>query len=276
MRSIAIARLLTPTSPLLHRAGSDAQQLSHVIDSEGATSATARISMATGRLTVRGGASALMDGDFTYDPELEPQFAYAVRDGRGELRVEQPSRRGLFLHKAHNDWDLRFSNEIPLALGVSLASSSSRFDAEPLNLTALDIESASGGCGIRLGGPKPELREVQARVVSGDLRLRMNGEYGQPMSIIVSTVSGDLEVDLSGVWHASVNVSVRVTSGDISLRVPSNVAVQVRVRSKSGDVRASGLERTGKGLANSLVGVAAVGLDIDVETVSGDIRVDGH
>jgi hypothetical protein len=276
MRSIAFARLLTAAGPAALFGSGDTQQLSHTIEANGATSARAGISMATGRLTVRGGAAALMDGEFTYGPELEPQFSYAVHDGRGELRVEQPRNRGerLFRRSGRNEWELRFNNDLPLELDLSVASGDCRLDGRSLNLTVLDVESKSGNCELDLRGAKPELRTLDVRLTSGGLRLSLAGDYSQPLDATVSTASGDIELDLRGGWHANATVRVRVTSGDAVVRVPTNVAVQARARTISGDVRASGLERSGSGFVNNLAGVAAVGLTIEVETVSGDVRLD--
>jgi predicted membrane protein len=113
-------------------------------------------------------------------------------------------------------------------------------------------------------------------MASGDLDLVLDGRYQQPVAALISTASGDLELDLRGSWAASSTVRVRIASGDVELKVPNDVAVVVRAKTLSGDVRASGLQRSGSGFVNNLAGVAAVGLDIEVETISGDVRIDAR
>lgn len=277
MRSIAIARLLTAAGPVALFGSGDAQHLAHTIDAEGATSVSARIGMATGSLTVRGGASALMEGDFTYDPELEPQFSYIVRDGRGELRVEQPKNRGgsRLLRNVRNDWDIRLNNDLPLDLRVTVASGDSLLEAAALNLTGLELDSASGDCEVELGGLKQELGAVHARLASGNLRMDLTGDYGQSVQLNVSTASGDVELDLRGMWSANSSVQVRVVSGDVNLLIPANLAVRGRARTISGNVRATGLQRSGSGFVRDVPGATA-GLNIEVESVSGDVRLDAR
>lgn len=279
MTSIAIARLLAGAgSTALFGSGGDARQLSRTIEAEGATSAGVRISMATGDLTIGGGAAALLDADFTYDPDLEPQFSYSVGTGVGELRIEQPRNadRRSGQRNLPNIWDLRFTHAIPLDLRVTLASADSKLRLGSLALRMLDLDISSGNCGADLSGDQPHLYQVGARMASGDLELALTGRYRQPVSIAVNTASGDLDLDLRGGWAAGATVRVRVASGAVELKTPNDVAVVVRTKTLSGDVRAGGLQRSGAGFTNNLAGVAAVGLDIEVETLSGDIRIDGR
>lgn len=279
MMGIALARLLAGAgSTALFGSGRDALQLSRTLEAEGATSAAVRVGMAAGDLTIGGGAASLLDADFTYDPDLEPQLSYSVGNDVGELRIEQPRNadRRSGQRNLPNSWDLRFTDAIPLDLLVTLASADSKLRLGSLALQTLDLDISSGDCGADVSGDQPRLRRMSARMASGDLELALTGRYQQPVSIAVNTASGNLALDLRGSWAAGATVRVRVASGDVELNTPNDVAVVVRAKTLSGDVRASGLQRSGAGFTNILAGVAAVGLDIEVETLSGDIRIDGR
>ena len=56
-----------------------------------AHSVQVNLNMKAGELKVGGGATKLMDADFTYNvPEWKPEVHYEVSAGVGNLEVEQP------------------------------------------------------------------------------------------------------------------------------------------------------------------------------------------
>lgn len=122
----------------------------------GAQAVEAEIRLGVGRLTVGGGAPELMTGSFTYNiPTWQPEVTYELNGNRGLLRVSQPG--GLQANIPNSpgvqyEWDLRFSNWIPLDLNADLGVGSGELDLRGLNLTGLQVATGLGSATIDLGG----------------------------------------------------------------------------------------------------------------------------
>ncbi|MDQ3526034.1 MAG: toast rack family protein, partial [Chloroflexota bacterium] len=83
-------------------------QRSETVPAGGATSARVEIGMAVGELRISGGATELMDADFTYDDELEPEVEYRVDGGQGVLTVKQGSKKNV--RSTQNEWNIRLND----------------------------------------------------------------------------------------------------------------------------------------------------------------------
>ncbi len=114
------------------------------IDRQGSEPVRVHIQMPAGELKLSGGANKLMEADFNYDEaEGKPETSYHVSGGTGELDVTQPGKKFHF-GPAHNDWNIRLANDVPMQLKVDMGAGQSDLKVGGLSLTRLDISMGAG------------------------------------------------------------------------------------------------------------------------------------
>ena len=114
------------------------------IDRQGSEPVRVHIQMPAGELKLSGGANKLMEADFNYDEaEGKPETSYHVSGGTGELDVTQPGKKFHF-GPAHNDWNIRLANDVPMELKVDMGAGQSDLKVGDLSLTRLDISMGAG------------------------------------------------------------------------------------------------------------------------------------
>jgi hypothetical protein len=252
--------------------------VTRTVAAQGAESVSADLQLHSGSLRVAGGADNLFEGTFTYNVKRwEPEIDYGIRGGLGELRVEQGGNWWVpTFWFIRNDWDIRFSNGTPLDLSATLSSGDGEFDLKTLSLRSLDLNASSGRISADLSGDMPELRRVSIDGSSGDIRLDLKGKYLTYIQLDVENSSGDVSVDLIGEWESPLGASIKNSSGDVTIRLPREVGVRVRARTRSGDINAPGMtidseDGDGAVYVNESFRRSLITLQIDVEVSSGDI-----
>jgi hypothetical protein len=247
---------------------------------QGAQSVSADLEIDSGSLVVSGGADLMFEGTFTYNiNRWEPEIDYSVKQDTGELSVRQGGELWIpAFWFIHNDWDIHFANSVPLDLGATLSSGDGDFNLQSLALRSLKVDASSGDVGVDLSGDKPELRRVEVDSSSGDVDVALKGKYSTYIQMDVENSSGDVNVNLLGEWASALGATISNSSGDVTLRLPKDVGVRVRARTRSGDVSAPGMtvdSEDGEGAVyvNDSFRRAIITLQIDVEVSSGDITL---
>lgn len=144
-----------------------------------ATSARVGLKLGVGELRVAGGAAALLDAEFRYNvEEWRPEVEYAVRDGRGELTVRQPSGTGRQTSNARYEWDLRLNDDVPLDLRVNAGVGKSELMLGSLSLTGLAIETGVGSATIDLTGDRSRDLEATIKGGVGKTTVKLPGAVG--------------------------------------------------------------------------------------------------
>ncbi len=106
-----------------HHYASAAHHESRTVERQGAQSAHASLQVGAGQLTIGGGSSHLMDADFNYSESYDnPRVDYTVANGVGQLSVSQDGESTHFVGVSHNEWNLRFSNDVPLELKIDMGA----------------------------------------------------------------------------------------------------------------------------------------------------------
>lgn len=246
-------------------------QRSETIPLGSATSASVKVTMAVGDLRISGGAEALMEGDFTYDEELQPLIEHREDGGRAVLGIRQDSRSKL--RTTENAWNIRLNDGVPGALTAGIAAADTRLSLDSLTLQTLVVESAAGDATVSAGGDQQHLERVSVDTASGDLKLQMNGSYGSMSSIDIQSAAGDVDLDLGGQWQGEVEVTVNTVAGDVEIRVPSSCGVAVTTSSMVGRVKLDGFRRSEHGQVNAAFGTSEATMRIRATTISGNIRV---
>jgi DUF4097 and DUF4098 domain-containing protein YvlB len=129
-----------------------------------------------------------------------------------------------------------------------------------------DVKAQTGSGDAKFQGIEAGRLEIETG--SGDIELR-----DVRCAVQVRTGSGDIEAQ----GQPQEAWKLRTGSGDVTLRVPSDVGFDLDAHTGSGDVETNGLSITTEGSFGhgSLRGkVRGGGVPIEVQTSSGDIRID--
>lgn len=214
------------------------------VDPQGATSARVKLDMSLGSLRVRGGATSLMDAHFEFNEGYEPRVHYVANDGRGELRVDQPSFPRSF-NVTRNRWDIRLSETLPLDLEIDNSAGEAEIDASSLSLTSFELDQSAGQADVKLNGDQLRLSHVEAEVSAGRLDLEMRGAYPALRDLRVETSAGQIRLDLTGEWSSEVDIKVDVSAGEVVIKLPDTVNVVATANTTIGRVKARGLVQHG-------------------------------
>src|SRR5260370_34329055 len=108
--------------------------------------------MGAGQLTINGGASHILDADFTYSYSFDqPRVDYHVDGGVGQLNISQDSH-SVHFGRSQNDWILHFSKDVPLELKVDMGAGHGNLHFQDIPLTPLDLNIGAGQIDLVLDG----------------------------------------------------------------------------------------------------------------------------
>ncbi|HET7011832.1 MAG TPA: toast rack family protein [Anaerolineales bacterium] len=224
---------------------------SESVELGGAETVQVEIAMAAGQLAIRGGASELLEADFTYNVDkLEPEVVYSG----GTLGVRTPevsvgATSWQDLEDYRYEWDLRLNDDVAMEMKIDLAAGTGDLDLGSLSLTALDIQTGAS--------------EVRVDLSDSQSLGRLDLESG----------IGQTTVDLSGDWQNDLEANMTSGVGELNLRLPRNVCVRVDVESGLGNVETTGLTSDGGVYVNDACGASAVTLRIEVEAGVGSVKL---
>jgi N-terminal domain of toast_rack, DUF2154 len=137
----------------------------------GAKSVQVQIKMGAGELKVEGGASNLMNADFTYNvPRWKPEVRYDASGGTGQLTIQQPPGSRGHGGRTRYEWDLRFNNQVPMEMNIDQGAGSANLDLAGLALSNLKVNIGAGETTINLDGKW-----------KNDLAASIHGGVGQAM-----------------------------------------------------------------------------------------------
>jgi hypothetical protein len=110
------------------------------------------LKMGAGELTVQGGSTKLMEGEFRYNrSRMKPEVRYDSTGFRGHLIIEQPSH-GAHIGNSDYRWDVRLNDEKPIDLEVNFGAGEGRLNVGSLTLRSLDVHMGVGQLRIDLRG----------------------------------------------------------------------------------------------------------------------------
>lgn len=150
-----------------------------------AESVIVNLEMSAGELKIDSGSDILMEGEFRYNVAAwEPVAEYQVTDAQGELTIRQPDMGDVRLGNYVYEWDLRFAEDVPMAMNVQLGAGRSRIDVADLDLTALAVNAGAGETTINL-----------SRAWADDLDVSLRGVVGEAIVYLPAAVSVRVEVE---------------------------------------------------------------------------------
>jgi hypothetical protein len=201
-------------------------------------SASVHLEMAAGTLNVHGGATALMDGNFTYSGRTwEPQVKYDPSGSNADLLVDESSEGTNHVTTGHsrNRWDIALNDAVPIELHTELGAGNSDLSLASLSLKSLHVEVGAGEGVIDLTGNWDHDVDVQVEGGVGKATIKLPRGMG-----VRATVEGgigsvhapgfrrdgdDYVNDAYGKSRATINLKVEGGVGTIDLELAGGSAV---------------------------------------------------
>jgi hypothetical protein len=90
----------------------------------------------------------------------------------------------------------------------------------------------------------------------------------------VSLGAGEYMIDVSGDWVRDLDVTIDAGAANVSLRLPRDVGVRVKVESGPNTIEATGLTQDGNVYTNAAYGEPEVTMQIDIEAGIGQINLE--
>ena len=150
-----LAMMLSATACIVtnDRTTGETRTESKTVPLGGAKSVRVEIEMGAGELKVAGGASDLLNAEFTYNvARWKPEVRYDTSGGEGRLTIQQPSGSHTHLGTTHYAWDLRLSDKVPMEMSVEQGAGRANLHLAGLALTKLDVSLGAGETNIDLDG----------------------------------------------------------------------------------------------------------------------------
>ena len=160
--------------------GGEARTESERVELGTAESARVELDMGVGALVIEGGATDLLEGEFTYSHDSwKPVVEYEVRGSEGLLTVSQPSDLETtgFLNIKY-EWDLRFNSEVPMDMKIDMGVGGGDLELGDLNLRKLTIDVGVGGADISLDGDWEADLEASIKGGVGGLKVTLPRDVG--------------------------------------------------------------------------------------------------
>ena len=168
-----------------------------IIEPQRAKSGRAQLDMGAGELTINGGSPNFVDADFTYSSSFEePRVDYTVTNGVGDLIIKQDSN-SVHFGNSHNQWNLRFSKELPLDLKVNMGAGKGNLHFSDVPLTDLELNIGAGQVDVDLTGDRKTDLSAQIEGGVGQAHIRLPKNVG-----VEARASGGIgSIDVRGLKH---------------------------------------------------------------------------
>src|SRR6267143_1018576 len=198
------------------------QHLSHTVDRQGAKSVNVSMETSAGEFNISGGSSHLMDADFNFSDSYEtPRVDYNVADGVGHLSISQDDQ-GTHFGAKHNQWNLRFSNDVPLELKVEMGAGRGQLRLRDMPVTRLEMSMGAGQADLDLTGDRKNDLVADLEGGVGQVTIRLPRKVG----VVVRASGGIGAVEAHGLRHQDdeyTNEAYGKTPATIRLKVEGGV-----------------------------------------------------
>jgi hypothetical protein len=202
------------------RYSSDLQHQSRTVDRQGAKSVNVSLETSSGEFNISGGSSHLLDADFNYSGSYEtPRVDYNVADGVGHLNISQDDGSTDFGAK-HNQWNLRFSSEVPLELKVEMGAGRGNLRLRDMPVTRLEMSMGAGQADLDLTGDRKNDLVADLEGGVGQVTIRLPRKVG----VVVRASGGIGAVDAHGLRHQDDEYT-----NEASAKLPPRFALKSKV-----------------------------------------------
>lgn len=245
----------------------------------GETRLTARLEYAAGSLQVAPATEAqLYQMELAYDDgRYLPVSDYDAQSGTvllglkpaGEGGVRVVSRTQLSQVAA-----VGLSPRVNLALALALGAVEAQVELGGLRVTRLDVKAGASRTMIQFSRPNA-VRCQHAAFSAGAAEVSVLGLGNSRCDEIEFEGGiGKVTLDFGGVWSSSSRVEVTMAMGELTLRLPRNAGVRIRMDKFLSSFEPTGLVRRGQVFESSNYAGAERHLDLDLTTAMGGVNVE--
>jgi hypothetical protein len=245
----------------------------------GETRLTARLEYAAGNLQIAPAAEAqLYRMDLAYDDgRYLPISDYDAQSGTvllglkpaGEGGVRVVSRTQLSQVAA-----VGLSPRVNLAIALALGAVEADAELGGLRVTRLDVKTGASRTMIRFSRPNA-VRCQQATFSAGAAEVSILGLGNSRCDEIEFEGGiGKVTLDFGGVWTSSSRVEVKMVVGELTLRLPRNAGVRIRMDKFLSSFEPAGLVRRGEVFESRNYAGSERHLDLDLTTAVGGVNVE--
>lgn len=200
---------------------------SRTVERQNAQSVHTAVQASAGQVTIGGGSSHLLDADFNFsDSYAAPRVDYHVDSGVGQLAISQDDSSSRF-GVSHNEWNLRFSNDVPLELRVDMGAGQGNLRLRDIPVTRLQVHMGAGQVDVDLTGNREKDLDAEIEGGVGQATIRLPTEVG----VVVHASGGLGAINAHGFKHdgdeyrndaygkspATIHLKVEGGVGEISL-----------------------------------------------------------
>ena len=174
----------------------DTQRESQSVELGDVDAVRVELTMSAGKLELSGGADHLIEGDFIYNvAEWKPELDYQQADRQGRLVIDQTPisldtsdiwqmiLQGTLFQDFRNEWQVKLTDTVPLALNVTLGAGESRLDLEDLTLTELNLTMGAGQTRVDLSEIRPRSLQVNISGGAGEIEVRLPQDIGVQVEV---------------------------------------------------------------------------------------------
>jgi len=243
-----------------------------------ATSAQVQIMFGGGKLALGPGATGLLDGEFVYNvadwaPRLETRTQGDVQVVM--LRPRKEIRWGGWDTRAiRNEWDVRLSGNVPLALELNLGAFAGDVDLGGLRLRELTLNAGACDGAVTFSAPNPEtMKALNAVVGAANFSLTGLGN-ARFQEMTFRSGAGNFELAFDGAFQGQSQVHVESGMSRLIIRVPREVGARVELEGALSSTHLRGFSQNGNVFTNASYGQVSDQLTISVKMGMGDLTLE--
>jgi hypothetical protein len=249
----------------------------------GESELTVDVTYAAGRFTVTPGApGTLYRMEMRYDEDrFTPVREYdddasvlrlGVRSrGRGGVRVSSGDRRR---SKPTPTLDLALTPDVPLSLTLELGAVRSDVELGGLALRRVHYRTGASESSVRFSRPNPlECDEIRLEAGAAEFQVTSLANANCRQVNFRGGV-GEVTLDFSGVWRQSAQADVDVSIGSLTLRLPRDVGVAIRLSRFLASFDSAGFTKRGRLYYSRNYESARHRLTMRVNATIGGVAVD--
>jgi N-terminal domain of toast_rack, DUF2154/Domain of unknown function (DUF5668) len=176
---------------------SDVQHQFRTVERQGAKSVRVSLETSSGEFNISGGSGHLLDADFNYSNSYEtPRVDYNVAESIGHLSISQDDGSTHF-GAQHNQWNLHFSNEVPLELKIEMGAGRGQLHLRGMPVTRLEMTMGAGQADLDLTGDRKNDLVADLEGGVGQVTIRLPRKVG----VVVRASGGIGAVEAHGLRH---------------------------------------------------------------------------
>ncbi|HYF38956.1 MAG TPA: hypothetical protein VD930_04640, partial [Gemmatimonadales bacterium] len=166
------------------------------------------------------------------------------------------------------------SPRVNLSLALALGAAEAQVELGGLRVSRLDVKTGASRTMIRFSRPNA-IRCQQALFSAGAAEVSIGGLGNSRCDEIEFEGGiGKVTLDFGGVWSSSSRAKITMAVGELTLRLPRNAGVRIRMDKYLSSFEPAGLVRRGQTYDSRNYAEAERRLDLDLTTAVGGVNVE--